>query len=557
MKLFQVALPVLQGFGVDTAFGVMGDGNLRFVADMAAPGGLAYYAARHESAAVCMARGYAHATGHLGVATVTEGPGITNALTALVEAVRAREPVLLLAGDTPTTMRRHNQDIDQATVARSLGIAVERVRAPQTFAEDLGRAAQRALLESTAVVVSVPTDWQTVDVSSPRALLHEVRPSLPSPDPAVVESVVESINQSSRPVILVGRGVRDPASRGTFDALADRTGALLTTSLVAKGFFTGNPFDLGVAGGMASNLAVDLLSKADLVLAFGCSLSHWTTRAGTLFAKDATVVQCDVNPGIIGDTIPVDIPVVADGALFAHAVLGRLTEKNIWLTGFRTSGVRTKIQDWRPQYADDSRPGCVDPRHLTVALENLIPTDRTIVQDGGHFCGWAPSLMSVPDHRAFDWGQSYMSVGLGIGAAIGAAVGRPERRTVLLAGDGGLMMSLGDLESVSRLGLPMLVIVYNDAAYLAEVAILEALEMSTAHAYFKDVDLASLARSVGFSGHAIRRLDDLNQLASEITDPSTRVLLDCKVNPAVRGDWFNEAFGRDSWLERMSATDQF
>jgi thiamine pyrophosphate-dependent acetolactate synthase large subunit-like protein len=132
-------------------------------------------------------------------------------------------------------------------------------------------------------------------------------------------------------------------------------------------------------------------------------------------------------------------------------------------------------------------------------------------------------------------------------------VGRPDRRTVLIAGDGGLMMSLGDLESVSRLDVPMLVIVYNDAAYGAEVGILEAIGLPTTHAYHTDVDLAAVARSFGFEGHTIKRVGDLRPLGQEIAARDSRVLLDCKVNPAVRGAWFEEAFGKDSWLERMGS----
>jgi thiamine pyrophosphate-dependent acetolactate synthase large subunit-like protein len=190
---------------------------------------------------------------------------------------------------------------------------------------------------------------------------------------------------------------------------------------------------------------------------------------------------------------------------------------------------------------------------VTLALEELIPRERTIVQDGGHFSGWAPTMLSVPDQRGFDWGQSFMAVGLGVGAAIGAAVGRPERRTVLIAGDGGLLMSLGDLESVTRLGLPMLVVVYNDGAYGAEIGIMEALGLPTEHAYHADVDLAAVAGALGFRGVTVRSLDDLHTVAADIADPSSRILLDCKVDPAVRGQWFVEAFGKDSWLERMSA----
>ena len=531
----------------------MGDGNLRFVAGLAGHDGIAYHAARHESAAICMARGYGHASGRLGVATVTEGPGVTNALTALVEAVRARQPVLVIAGDTPTRMRRHNQDIDQPAVLTSLGIGVEKLRAPETFAEDLYRAAETALRERTAVVMSVPTDWQEADLrlTGPLASshFHTSRPS-----DAALDSCLDLLSGSRRPILLAGRGVVDQECADLLIAVAERIGALLLTSLVAKGTFCGDPFDLGVSGGMASHLASELAAQADLVLVVGCSLTPWTTKAGLMFSEGAAVIQCDISAAALAET-QASLGILSDAKEFARSLLGQLEANGIRMEGFRTEAVRRRIASWTPAIGNECTETTVDPRPLTVELDRLIPMDRTIVQDGGHFSGWAPTLMRVPDQRGFDWGQSYMSVGLGIGAAIGAAIARPDRRTVLVAGDGGLMMSIGDLETVTRLGLPLLVVVYNDSAYGAEIGILEALELPTTHAYFTDFDLATTAKSFGFEAYTISSLDDLIVAADEVADRHTRILLDCKVNPSVRGDWFVEAFGRESWLERLSAVE--
>jgi thiamine pyrophosphate-dependent acetolactate synthase large subunit-like protein len=297
---------------------------------------------------------------------------------------------------------------------------------------------------------------------------------------------------------------------------------------------------------MASNLAAELIGNADLVLVLGASLTQWTTRHGTIFNSYATIVQCDDRREALGERMPITFGVVADVGQLAHALLRALEADGYRATGFRGPDVARRIAEAAAGSEVEAVSTCtaVDPRSLTRTLDRLIPRARTIVQDGGHFCGWGPTLMSAPDGRGFDWGQSFMSVGLGIGAAIGAAIGRPERRTVLLTGDGGAMMSLGDYESAVRLRAPILVVVFNDAAYGAEVGILEALALPTTPAIFGDVDIAALARTLGFRAQTIRNVRELDGVANEIADPRCALLLDCKVDPNLRADWFEREFGK-------------
>jgi thiamine pyrophosphate-dependent acetolactate synthase large subunit-like protein len=400
------------------------------------------------------------------------------------------------------------------------------------------------------VLVSVPTDWQGHEVEV--RWQREVEVEEPVASAAMVERAADLVMNSRRPVILAGRGLHDPARRPAVVALADRIGAALTTSLVVKGAFTGHPYDLGVCGGMASQAALEVMGQADLAIVLGCSLTHWTTRGGALFQRGLEIIHCDLDASAIVDAGVATLAVVGDAGDFAERLDCRLRDDGFQNAGFRSEDLRRRLRE--PDGSPVAGGAELDPRSLTLALEALIPRERTIVQDGGHFSGWGPTLMSAPDQRGFDWGQSFMSVGLGVGAAIGAAVGRPDRRTVLIAGDGGLMMSLGDLESVSRLDVSMLVIVFNDRAYGAEIGILEALGLPTALACHPDVDLAAVARALGFAGVTVRRLEDLDAVAGAIADPTTRLLLDCKVDPTVRGKWFVEAFGKDSWLQRMSAS---
>jgi thiamine pyrophosphate-dependent acetolactate synthase large subunit-like protein len=250
MKVFEVVAETLSRLGVDTAFGLVGSGNFGLIDHMTRRCGIAYHASRHEAAAVAMADGYARVSGKLGVCTVHQGPGVTNTLTTLTEAVKARTPLLLLAGDTATTALYQNLDVDQDAVARSVGAGVEGIRSANTAVEDIARAVRRATNERRPIVISLPIDIQeqACEAKEP-PMFVEQESAAPRPSEEAVSRTVDLLESSSRPAIIAGRGAVLASARPNLEALGDRIGALFATSMMAKGFFAGSRFDLGVSGG--------------------------------------------------------------------------------------------------------------------------------------------------------------------------------------------------------------------------------------------------------------------------------------------------------------------
>ena len=165
-------------------------------------------------------------------------------------------------------------------------------------------------------------------------------------------------------------------------------------------------------------------------------------------------------------------------------------------------------------YEDASTATQIDPRTLSAALDDLLPEDRTLAVDSGHFMGYPPMYLRVPDAQGFVFTQAFQAIGLGLASAIGAAVARPDRLTVAALGDGGAMMALPELETVARLGLRMLIVVYNDAAYGAEVHHFGPQGHPVELVQFPDVDFAALARAAGLEGATIRRREDLDVVTS-------------------------------------------
>ena len=237
MLVSQAVGETLRRFGVDTAFGLIGSGNFAIVTHMTRRCGIRYYACRHELGAIVMADAYARVTGRVGVCTVHQGPGLTNTMTGLVEATKSRTPLLVVAGDTASTARGGNLDIDQDTLVRSIGAGVHRVRGAELAVEDVALAVRRARAERRPIVLSLPIDLQEQDCPGPDQVEPSLGPPLPPvrPHDEAVSGVVDLLARSSRPLIIAGRGAVRADARQPLEQLGDRAGAILATAAVAHG----------------------------------------------------------------------------------------------------------------------------------------------------------------------------------------------------------------------------------------------------------------------------------------------------------------------------------
>lgn len=547
MRVYAVIAHTLKELGVEAVFGLMGDGNMRIITSMAQDYGIKYYSAKHETGAFSMADAYARITGNVGVCSVTQGPGLTNTITPLVEAVKAKTPILLLTGATPTSTRWHNQYVDHAELVKSVGAGYEPFRGVATIIADIARAMRRAALESRPILFSIPTNFQELEITQ----LNWTMPSLPisqrvSPDGALVMKMADLVQASRRPVILAGRGAVRSAARSALEELGERVGALFATSVMAKGLFSNSPFDLGVAGGFSTRLATSMIGNADLIITFGASLNQWTTHHGKLFSSSANVIQCDIAPDALGLQSRVTLGVVGDATATAQALLHELTTRQFQQSGFRTDATRRQIATYRPEdeFEDESIEGCVDPRSLIFKIKQMLPSERTLVVDGGHCTGLPIAYLNVPDAAGFYFPIDSQTLAMGVGGAIGAAVARPDRYTVLVIGDGAMMMGIMDIDAAVRYNLPILMIVMNDAAYGAEIYFLQQMGMTTEYARYKDPDIAAIAKGMGAQGLTIRHLSELEQIQSWLAHPDGPLVVDCKVNPSVRAEWFKNAFSK-------------
>lgn len=551
MRTYEALAAACRRHGVEVAFGLVGDGNVKFVHHLTVALDVNYIAVRHESAAITMAAGYARAGGRTAFATVTQGPGLTNALTALTAAAKARLPMVVFAGLPPTGLPGHPQTIDQQALLAVAGALHQPLR-PETIDADVATAFARAASQRRPVGMFLATDVQDApqpsgaEAGAGSADGHVDAVSKGSQVTGPLETVAERLATAERPVIVAGRGCLDSSgAREYLIELADRCGALLATTLPIRGYFQDQPYAIGVLGGYATELAIDEAERADLVIAFGASLNYRATRSGRLFRDDTTIVQVDIDPAPEGASVGVDLALTGDAAVVARMLSQEVASRET-RSVVRTPALTARLRDGAVHGTDaaSSPDGSLHPRALMEALNVLLPPERSITVDGGHSSGFPSIYLDVPDQQGYLFALEFAAIGLGLGTAMGAAVARPDRLSVLVVGDGSLLMSLPDIETAARERIPLVVVVMNDHAYTSELAILDNDGLPPDLGLLPTPSFAAMAEAMGAMGRTVRHLDDLRDLPAVLAELEGPLVIDAQIDPSVRGPWLQGAFNR-------------
>ncbi|VXC37113.1 TPP-requiring enzyme co-localized with fatty acid metabolic genes [Arthrobacter sp. 9V] len=541
----------LAKLGVGHVFGVVGSGNFDVTGTLMAEG-IPFTAARHEGGAATMADAYSRMSGKVGVVTTHQGCGLSNAITGIGEAAKSRTPMIVLTADTQAAAIRSNFKIDQDGLARSVGAVAERIHSPATAVADTVRAFRTAVNERRTVVLSLPLDVQGASSADEVSAVVVPEPLKVRPDAAAVEQLVALISAAERPVFVAGRGGR--GAREEILELARHAGALVATSAVASGLFNGDSHNLGISGGFSSPLTAELISGADLIVGWGCALNMWTMRHGRLISAGTKVVQIDVEDSALGANRPITLGLLGDSALTAADALTALRSgQSEPAEKYRTEANALAIKQgsrWRDVDTEDlSTSMAIDPRVLSHELDTLLPADRIVAVDSGNFMGYPSQYLAVPDEFGFCFTQAFQAIGLGLYTAIGAALAQPHRLPVLGAGDGGFLMGISELETAARLKLPLVCIVYNDAAYGAEVHHFasEHTEAELASVVFPDTDIAAIARGFGAEGVTVRTAADLAAIqpwiaAYQAGTQNRPLVIDAKIASDGGSWWLAEAF---------------
>ncbi|MGM7697621.1 thiamine pyrophosphate-binding protein [Microbacterium sp. A84] len=546
---------------IDAVFGVMGNGNAYFLDALERQTSAEFTAVRHEQGAVVAADAHHRASGRIAAATTTYGAGFTNTLTALAESVQAHIPLVLVVGDEPTSGPRP-WDVDQIALASAVGARTYTVGRTDAAATTI-IAIEHALTYRVPVVLAIPYDVAALEAGPVPAA---PTPRVPAPlipkgefSEGMLDDIAEALREADRPFLLAGRGAWLAGAGDALGALADATGALTASTALGRGIFPASEYDLGVTGGFGAEGAMELVRQADVAVVFGASLNQFTMRFGELFAPGTRVFQVDVTPAAthahVGGFVRGDARVVADalvarltaapaehnfGAAAGHA--GSATPED----GVSDASSEVVHGGWRERVdvgaarayepGDDlAADGRLDPRSAARRIAELLPDDRVVVSDGGHFIGWANMYWPVaaPD-RMMMIGTAFQAIGQGWPSVVGATRARPESTVVLTSGDGGGLMAIADLESAVRAAAGHgCAVIWNDAAYSAEVNLYGLKGLAQAPMRIPEVDFAAFGAAVGAEGVVVRTVEDLDRLGTwAAEDATTRrfLLLDLRIS---------------------------
>ena len=516
VPIYEALAQAFAAEGVDTHFTLMGDGNMHWASAMKNLDGMASFSARHEHCACAMAMGYHLATGKVGVASVTCGPGFTQITTALTVAARGRIPLVVFAGEAPINAKWYNQAFDQPPLAAATGAHYVAAHSAQRMYQYVREAFYVARHEQKPVVLGVPYDLQ----KQPLPDLGKYQPScavLPAthpipPDAAQIDVLVDKLSQARCPIVLAGRGVMRAGAAREVEELAERCGALLATTLLARGMFDHNPFSIGIVGGFARDIAHELGMQCDLVVAIGTSLNYYTVDGGNMFPK-AEVVQIDTEPvGLNNGLKTADLYLRADAKLAAAAALEVLRARGKTSASIRSAELARRIRDEPADAAQfPLEPGLLDPRRAIDELDRVIPKDYDSVSGSGHQ-SYFHSTMRGRRPENYHAIRDFGAIGNGISFAIGVAAAKNNGKVVLFEGDGSLLMHIQELEMVQRHRLKLLICVLNDGAYGAEIHKLRSDGIDDSGAIFGRTDLAAIARGFGLRGANITELAQFKPL---------------------------------------------
>ncbi|CTH90706.1 acetolactate synthase large subunit [Streptococcus pneumoniae] len=458
-----LVLETLRDLGVDTIFGYPGGAVLPFYDAIYNFKGIRHILGRHEQGCLHEAEGYAKSTGKLGVAVVTSGPGATNAITGIADAMSDSVPLLVFTGQ----VARAGIGKDAFQEADIVGITMPITKYNYQVREtaDIPRIITEAVHIATTgrpgpVVIDLPKDISALEtdfIYSPEVNLPSYQPTL-EPNDMQIKKILKQLSKAKKPVLLAGGGISYAEAATELNEFAERYQIPVVTSLLGQGTIaTSHPLFLGM-GGMHGSFAANIaMTEADFMISIGSRFDDRLTGNPKTFAKNAKVVHIDIDPAEIGKIISADIPVVGDAKkalqmLLAEPTVHNNTEK--WIE--KVTKDKNRVRSY------DKKERVVQPQAVIERIGELTNGDAIVVTDVGQHQMWTAQYYPYQNERQLVTSGGLGTMGFGIPAAIGAKIANPDKEVVLFVGDGGFQMTNQELAILNIYKVPIKVVMLNN-----------------------------------------------------------------------------------------------
>ena len=542
MTTEEAFVKVLQMHGIENAFGIIGSAMMP-ISDLFPQAGITFWDAAHECNAGMMADGFTRATGKMSMMVAQNGPGITNFVTPVKTAYWNHTPLLLVTPQAAnkTLGQGGFQEVEQMALFKDMVAYQEEVRDPTRIAETLNRVILQAKRASAPAQINIPRDFwtQIIDIELPAIVEFE----RPSGGEDAISQAAALLSEAKFPVLLNGAGV---VIGGAIDAsmkLAERLDAPVCCGYQHNDAFPGShPLFAGPLGYNGSKAGMELIAKADVVLALGTRLNPFSTLPGygiDYWPKDAKIIQVDINPDRIGLTKPVSVGIVGDAKKVAMSILDKLastagdsgrssrkeliaTTKSAWAQ--ELTSLDHEDDDpgttWNER-ARDREPKKMSPRMAWRAIQSALPKDAIISSDIGNNCAIGNA------YPTFEEGRKYLAPGLfgpcgyGLPSIMGAKIGRRDVPVVGFAGDGAFGISMNEMSAIGREEWPAItMVIFRNYQWGAE--------KRNTTLWFDDnfvgteldqqVSYAGVAKACGVEGVAVSTMDELRDALAKAVD---------------------------------------
>lgn len=458
-----LVLETLRDLGVDTIFGYPGGAVLPFYDAIYNFKGIRHILGRHEQGCLHEAEGYAKSTGKLGVAVVTSGPGATNAITGIADAMSDSVPLLVFTGQ----VARAGIGKDAFQEADIVGITMPITKYNYQVREtaDIPRIITEAVHIATTgrpgpVVIDLPKDISALEtdfIYSPEVNLPSYQPTV-EPNDMQIKKILKQLSKAKKPVLLAGGGISYAEAATELNEFAERYQIPVVTSLLGQGTIaTSHPLFLGM-GGMHGSFAANIaMTEADFMISIGSRFDDRLTGNPKTFAKNAKVAHIDIDPAEIGKIISADIPVVGDAKkalqmLLAEPTVHNNTEK--WIE--KVTKDKNRVRSY------DKKERVVQPQAVIERIGELTNGDAIVVTDVGQHQMWTAQYYPYQNERQLVTSGGLGTMGFGIPAAIGAKIANPDKEVVLFVGDGGFQMTNQELAILNIYKVPIKVVMLNN-----------------------------------------------------------------------------------------------
>jgi len=527
-----IILKTLMEEGVEVIFGYPGANTLP-IHDRLMNSPIRHYLMRHEQAAAHAADGYARATGKVGVCLATSGPGATNLVTGIATAYMDSTPMVALTAQVSTSLL--GQDAFQETDIIGITMPITKhsyqVHNVNNLVSTLRNAFELAKTGRPGpVLVDIPRDilaskCDPAEETSVSALKTNGKVAESEEQ---IEKIAKSLNQSERPIIIIGGGIKLSNSFHLMRALIEKAKIPFVTTMMGIGSVdAANGYSLGLIGTHGNELANSIVHQCDFILAVGTRFSDRSTALIEEFAPLAKIAQIDIDPTSIGKSIKINLPYIGDinEALTALLPLIDEKEKSDWL-----QRIHTEQEDIEKKL---SGGGCGDAGNFIRMVQEAMPKETTVVADVGLNQIWTVRTWKAHSPRSLITSGGMGTMGFSLPAAIGAQVGTPEKAVVAISGDGGFYMNIQELATIGYYNLPIKIIIINNG-HLGMIKQIQDLFYSSRFNTIDlgtKVDLVAVARGFGIPGSRITVNENPRTGIEEMVNTDGPYVLEAMVDP--------------------------